>query len=160
MKPERWQQIDRLLELALKQEPSQRAVFLDEACAGDRELRGEVEVLLAAHEQAGSFLSLPAREVAAQLVAMNHPATLVGQSLSHYEVLSVLGEGGMGVVYKSRDKQLGRTVAIKVLPAHLVSDLERKKRFVQEARAASALNHPNIVTIDRKSTRLNSSHRL
>jgi eukaryotic-like serine/threonine-protein kinase len=86
-------------------------------------------------------------ESVVQTTAMDQPAILVGQNLSHYEVISILGEGGMGVVYKARDKELGRYVAIKVLPAHLVSDPERKKRFVQEARAASALNHPNIVTI-------------
>jgi serine/threonine protein kinase len=86
-------------------------------------------------------------ESVVQTTAMDQPTILVGQNLSHYEVISILGQGGMGVVYKARDKELGRYVAIKVLPAHLVSDPERKKRFVQEARTASALNHPNIVTI-------------
>src|SRR5436190_7315212 len=72
---------------------------------------------------------------------------MIGHSISHYEILSPLGEGGMGVVYKARDTRLNRFVAIKVLPAEKVTDTERKRRFVQEAQAASALNHPNIITI-------------
>src|SRR5947207_9108780 len=72
---------------------------------------------------------------------------MIGQRLLHYEVVEKLGEGGMGVVYKARDTHLDRFVAIKVLPPEKVADLERKRRFVQEAKAASALNHPNIVHI-------------
>ena len=142
---DRWQQIDRLLESALEREPSERAVFLDQACGADTDLRREVEGLVRAHEEAGSFLDQP--QIQRELGVKVESRSLLGQHLTHYEVISRLGEGGMGVVYKARDKQLGRYVAIKVLPAHLVSDPERKKRFVQEAKAASALNHPNIITI-------------
>ena len=147
MTPERWQQIDKLLEQALEQEPISRNMFLDSACAGDDELRREVETLLAAHHQGGGLLSSPALEAAAVRPATGSSKSLVGQDLSHYQILSLLGQGGMGVVYKARDRQLDRHVALKVLPPHLVADRERKKRFVQEAKAASALNHPNIVTI-------------
>jgi len=72
---------------------------------------------------------------------------MIGRTIAHYEILESLGEGGMGVVYKARDTHLDRFVAIKVLPPHKVADPERKRRFVQEAKAASALNHPNIITI-------------
>jgi len=78
---------------------------------------------------------------------MDQPGSLIGQDLGHCQLLSVLGKGGMGIVYKARDRRLDRDVAIKVFPSHLLEDQERKKRFVQEAKAASALNHPNIVTI-------------
>ncbi len=146
MKPERWQQIDKLLEKALEQEPVRRNLFLDDACRGDEELRQEVEALLAAHDQAGSLLSSPAFGVANPKSA-DPLQSLMGRSVGHYQILSRLGEGGMGVVYKARDQHLDRFVAIKVLPPELVADPDRKRRFAQEARAASALNHPNIITI-------------
>src|SRR6185503_3087674 len=146
MKPERWQQIDKILEQALEQEPVRRNLFLESACAGDEELRKEVETLLAAHDQGGSLLSSPAVAAATQKPA-NPLQSLMGRSVSHYQILSRLGEGGMGIVYKARDQHLDRFVAIKVLPPELVADPDRKKRFVQEAKAASALNHPNIITI-------------
>jgi Tol biopolymer transport system component len=146
MKAERWQQIDKLLERVLELEPGERRDFLDEACAGDEELRREVEALLGAHEQAGSLLSSPAFGIANQKSA-DSLRSLTGRTLSHYQILSRLGEGGMGIVYKARDTHLDRFVAIKVLPPALVADPERKRRFAQEAKAASALNHPNIITI-------------
>jgi serine/threonine protein kinase len=149
MTPERWQQIDKLLGQALEQEPERRAAFLDQACAGDDELRREVASLLQAHGQAGSGLSTPAFGPVNQQSGNSVQTfqTLMGQSLGHYQILSRLGEGGMGIVYKARDQHLDRFVAIKVLPPQLVADPDRKRRFVQEAKAASALNHPNIITI-------------
>src|SRR5690242_19479766 len=72
---------------------------------------------------------------------------MIGRTIAHYRVLEKLGEGGMGIVYKVRDSRLDRSVALKFLPPDKVSDPERKRRFVQEARAASALNHPHIVTL-------------
>ena len=147
MTPERWQQIDKLVEQALEQESSVRADFIDEACAGDDELRREVESLLAAHGQASSFIEAPALEVSAKELVGDRPRRLTGQQLGSFKIVSFLGAGGMGVVYKAQDSRLRRPVAIKVLSAESVADADRKRRFVQEARAASGLNHPNIVTI-------------
>ena len=146
MDPERWQQVDKLLEQALEQEPDLRQPFLTEACRGDPALRHEVESLLAAHQKAGS-LSSPVAKGAAESQNIGQAKSLVGQTLSHYQIVSLLGHGGMGVVYKARDTHLDRFVAIKLLPSEIVADPERKSRFVQEAKAASALNHPNVITI-------------
>jgi len=165
MTPERWQEIDKLLELALEQEPSRWAEFLDKWCIGDFELRQEVEALLAAHAQAGSFIEAPALEAAAQATRTEHagsflssPASevtagltearpLLGRSVGPYQILSLLGAGGMGEVYLAQDSRLGRRIALKFLPAEFTRDHDRLRRFEREARAVSALNHPNILTI-------------
>ena len=143
----RWQQVEKICQSALELEESQRAAFLEEACAGDEELRREVESLLRFDSRGDRFIEEPAVEVAAKMIAHEKPESLIGQQLGSYQILSLLGAGGMGVVYKARDTRLNRSVAIKVLPADKVSDPERKRRFIQEARAASALNHPNIITL-------------
>src|SRR5215510_14858851 len=140
MTPERWQQLDNLLEQALEREPGQRHAFLVEVCGKDSELREEVESLLVAHERGHGLSSAP-------LPAIPKTDLEIGKTLGHYQILSRIGEGGMGIVYKARDAHLDRFVAIKVLPSELVADPDRKRRFVQEAKAASALNHPNIITI-------------
>lgn len=147
MTPERWQQIDKLLEQALEQEPGSRAAFLDEACNGDAALRQEVESLLSAHGKAVGFSEAGFRQTPEKRTDVEEAESLTGRHIVHYQILSRLGEGGMGVVYKARDQHLDRFVAIKVLPHELVADADRKRRFVQEAKAASALNHPNIITI-------------
>src|SRR5262245_34125606 len=147
MKPERWRQIESLYYTALERGPTERAAFLVEACAGDEELRREVESLLAAHEQSESFLATPAMEVAAQVIAEDRGQTLSGRIISHYQVLSLLGAGGMGEVYLAEDTRLRRKVALKLLPAQFTQDAGRALRFQREARAASSLNHPNIITI-------------
>src|SRR5262245_21390859 len=147
MTPERWQQIEKIYHSALELEEGQRVVFLEEACAGDEQLRQEVESLLQSEPSGDRFIEEPALEVAAKMMAHEKPESLIGQQLGSYQILSLLGTGGMGVVYKARDTRLKRFVAIKVLTADQVSDPERKRRFIQEARAASALNHPNIITI-------------
>src|SRR5215475_4499902 len=130
---------------------AQRVGFLAEACAADDDLRREVESLLAAHEDAGSFLQSPAVEVAAhEIVAdeVSSPAPqLIGRELANYRVVSLLGRGGMGEVYLAEDKRLHRKVALKLLPAQFTNDAERVRRFEREAKAASATNHPNILTI-------------
>jgi eukaryotic-like serine/threonine-protein kinase len=146
MTPERWQQIEQLYHAALERAAVERTAFLAEACAGDEALRAEIEALLAANADAGSFMAAPALELEARRTAA--AADLgSGQQLGHYRVLAKIGAGGMGEVYLARDLKLDRKVALKVLPAAFTADAERLQRFVREAKAVSALNHPNIITI-------------
>jgi eukaryotic-like serine/threonine-protein kinase len=147
VKAERWKQIDNLFHAAIAREPEQRAAFLDQACAGDEPLRREVESLLAAHEQAGSFIEAPAAELAADLLVESLARLTEGQRVGHYKIVALLGMGGMGEVYLAQDTKLGRQVALKILPASFSQEADHIRRFQQEARAISALNHPNIVTI-------------
>jgi serine/threonine protein kinase len=148
MSSNRWEQIQELYHAALELEPGQRSAFIKRACGGDEAVRQEVEALLAEHGKADGFLETPALNEAAQAQAAEIPSrSLVGKTLGAYQILSLLGTGGMGEVYKARDGKLKRLVALKVLPPDKTSDADRKRRFVQEARAASALNHPNIITI-------------
>src|SRR2546423_1681202 len=147
MHPERWQQIDQLFHSALGQEPNRRAAFLVRECAGDESLRSEVEALISSHEQAENFIETPASDLAAELLAKGQTGLTAGQAIGPYRVVSVLGVGGMGEVYLAQDTRLGRQVALKLLPPQFTMNADRVRRFEQEARAVSALNHPNIVTI-------------
>jgi Tol biopolymer transport system component/serine/threonine protein kinase len=146
MTPQRYAEITRLCQAALELNASQRTAFLAQACAGDDELRAEIETLLAADEAENSFIDKPALEVAARIFASEQP-TLAGTRLGNYQILSQIGAGGMGEVYLAEDTRLKRKVALKLLPAAFTQDAERVRRFEQEAQAASALNHPNILTI-------------
>lgn len=146
MKRERWNQIDRLLDAALDLSPRERAAFLDDACAGDEALRKQLDALLASDNGAHSFLEQPALDVAAQELVNKKPS-LLGQTIGHYKIISRVGSGGMGEVYLARDTKLDRNVALKMLPPGLVDERDRMQRFIQEAKATSALNHPNILTI-------------
>jgi len=146
MTPERYQQVNQLFHETLEQAAERREEFLEWASGGDRSLRVEVERMLAAHERAGSFLNAPA--VAAIADSLTQPTdSLIGQELGHYRILSRLGAGGMGEVFLAEDTALERRVALKLLPPEFTTDRDRLRRFAQEAKAASALNHPNIVTI-------------
>ena len=138
MTPELWQQIREVLEKALELAPEQRSAFLNQACTSDPSLRQEVETLLASSDDVRSrFLQS----------SMLRVTLTPGTRLGDYEVKSLLGSGGMGDVYRARDSRLGRDVAIKVLPSFVSSDPNRLRRFEQEARAAAALNHPNILAV-------------
>ncbi|MGH9843102.1 MAG: protein kinase domain-containing protein [Blastocatellia bacterium] len=150
MTPERDRQISALFHAACELTSGQRVAFLAQACAGDHELRREVEQLLAGDEQAGDFLNQPVDGVAAGLLAgqvASSAALPAGRRIGHYRIVSRLGAGGMGEVYLAEDTQLDRQVALKLLPAEFTADAERVRRFIREAKAASALNHPNIVTV-------------
>ncbi|MDQ3258612.1 MAG: serine/threonine-protein kinase, partial [Acidobacteriota bacterium] len=145
MTPERWRRVDELFHSALKREGAERAAFLAEA--GDEALRREVESLLAFESRAERFIESPALEVAAEMLAEEQTSAMVGRSITHYRILSLLGAGGMGEVYLAEDTKLGRKVALKLLPAFFTKDKERLRRFEQEARAASALSHANVAHI-------------
>src|SRR5215475_7989237 len=151
MRPEQtqelWGRIERLWNAALERAQPERAAFLAEACEGDEELRREVESLLRFDLRAEHFIESPALEVAAQAQAEAIEESLIGRMIGHYRILSLLGEGGMSEVYLALDTSLERRVALKLLPAKFIQDADRLRRFIQEAKAASALNHPNIITI-------------
>ena len=147
MTPERWQQVKNIFNSAIAYAPQERSSFISQACLGDEELRSEVESLIASHEQSGSFIDQPAFEVAASLLAAERAELKPGYTLGSYEVISFISRGGMGEVYLAEDKRLGRKVAVKLLPASFTTNDDRLRRFEQEARAVSALNHPNIITI-------------
>jgi serine/threonine protein kinase len=147
MTPERYQRIGELFDEALERLPEERAAYLEQACGVDVELRDQVEKLLANHIESGEFLSRPAIDVAAAMLAQNQAPFAPGKLLGHYRIISLLGTGGMGEVYLAEDGRLRRKVALKVLPEIIARDKDRLRRFEQEAFAASALNHPNILTI-------------
>src|SRR5262245_46390095 len=153
MNPERWKQIERIYHAALELEPDARGTFLVQACAGDEDLRREVTSLLNYDDSSAGFIQSPLLEAAASELADQPLSGVQTQPLAGppqiggYRLLSPLGRGGMGEVHLALDTRLNRKVAIKLLPVEFTSDAGRVRRFEQEARAASALNHPNIITI-------------
>jgi len=155
MSPERWQQIGRILKGALERTGQERASYLRQECAGDNELRREVEALLSSNEQTGSFTeAMPftlagLREPVSMVGSTFHHAAdpFLGRIVSNYRLEERLAAGGMGVLYRATDLRLGRSVAVKVLSRQLAPDETAKARFLREARTASALDHPNIGAI-------------
>ncbi len=147
MTPERYQLVGKLYRAAQEIAPEQRAHFLAQACGDDRALKEEIESLLAYNTRSEGFIDRPAIQVTAEMLAAEQVNSLPGRQISHYQILSLLGRGGMGDVYRARDARLGRDVALKVLPIAYASDADRLRRFEQEARSAGRLNHPNVVTV-------------
>ena len=145
MNSERWAQIEQVYYSVLASPLAHRAEMLDELCSGDQDVRHEVESLLKAREQAGSFLS--SRDLQDHIAELTSEPDLKGRTLGHYHILSAVGSGSMGDVYSAWDSRLDRQIALKILPARFTRNGERVTRFRREARAVSALNHPNIMTI-------------
>lgn len=147
MSPERWKEIERVFNSVLAREPTERSAVLEQSCGEDVDLRREVQLLLAAQDEAGSFLETGG-PVLARLQAP--PASVLqaaGRMLGQYQISSPLGAGAMGEVYLAHDTRLDRRVAVKILPARFTGERARVARFMLEAKASSALNHPNIVTV-------------
>src|SRR3989454_3785346 len=147
MTPERWQRLKQIFQSALERNPAERSAFLSQACADDPALRSQVESLIASHDQAGDSIEAMAAEAATEMLDDDQAVSIVGKQISHYQVGSRIGRGGMGEVFLAHDTSLGRKVALKLLRSDFTRNEERLRRFQQEARAASALNHPNILTI-------------
>jgi len=147
MTPERWQQVKELFTAALDRDAAERPSFLARACAGDEALRKEVEDLLRNDEQTFKLIDGSVTGLAAELLAQSKSPSILGRTIGPYRIEKEVGRGGMGEVYLARDTRLDRPVAIKLLPDSFTHDADRVRRFHQEIRATSLLNHPNIVTI-------------
>ena len=148
MNSERWEKTKEILEEALHLAPEDRQAYLDSACGADRELRSEVESLIASHEEADSqFLAEPASDLLPFAPSDRPRGPALETVLGHYRLVEEIGRGGMGVVYKAEDSRLRRFVALKFLPVNVAKNSIALARFRREAEAASALNHPNICTV-------------
>jgi len=141
-----WEKLKEMFHAALALPPQERAAYLEQASDGDSELRQAVEALLKSHEETNSFVDTPGYQAVAEMLLADNDFK-ANESVAHYRIISLLGEGGMGRVYLAEDTNLHRRVALKFLSRNFTQDQERLRRFEQEARAASALNHPNILTI-------------
>src|SRR5262249_55244788 len=141
-----WEKLQDIFHAALALAPAERHAYLDHACDGNAALRQAVESLIKSHEETDNFVDTPAYQAAAEML-VDGAEFRTGQTVAHYQILSLLGEGGMGTVYLAEDTRLHRKVSLKFLSSRFIQDLERLRRFEQEARAASALNHPNIIHI-------------
>src|SRR5690349_14133852 len=142
MQAETWKRVEELFEAALREPPERRDQFLQEACPNDPELRREVLSLLNSSDTASTFLEDPPVTPVEPRPKLNR-----GHKLGHFEILELIGRGGMGDVYRARDPHLKRDVALKVLPTEFARDHSSIMRFEREARAASSLNHANILHI-------------
>jgi len=142
--PDDWPRVREIFETAVSLSADARRSYVAKSCGGDRSVRQQVELLLESHERAKSFSATPA---AMSLDATAITRSLEGNRIGPYLVEARIGAGGMGEVYRARDTRLDRTVAIKVLPAHMANDSQARQRFEHEARSVAALNHPHICTL-------------
>jgi eukaryotic-like serine/threonine-protein kinase len=146
MADENWERVREIFHSALSRQPEERQNFVNEACGKDERLRAEVESLLSSHDSADGFMETPAVAKVAEVIGAEKKLE-AGKRFGHYEIIKQIGAGGMGQVYLAKDKKLDRRVAIKILNEEFSQDESTLQRFVSEAKAASALNHPNILTI-------------
>ena len=144
---ERRRRVEEVCAAALDLDVRERPAFVAAACRGEEALRREVEALLAHAEEAEHFLEVPVGGLAAQVLADEGGEALVGRQVGSHQIVSLLGKGGMGEVYRARDTKLGRDVAIKVVAGAFLSEPEHLARFEREARALATLNHPHIGAI-------------
>jgi serine/threonine protein kinase len=147
MPNDNWQKVREVFDSALRQKPDERRRFVSEVCGDDKTLLAEVESLLSSIDRAESFMETPAVAKVAEMIEVESKKLEAGKRFGHYEIIKQIGVGGMGEVYLASDKKLNRSVAIKILNERLSEDESNLQRFVSEAKAASALNHPNILTI-------------
>ncbi len=147
MADENWLQVRKIFDDALRCQPEERARFVNEVCGGDKTLFREVASLLASLDRAESFLETPAVSKVADVIEVETKKLETGKRFGHYEIIEQIGTGGMGEVYLARDKKLDRQVAVKILNEKFSGHESNLQRFVSEAKAVSALNHPNILTI-------------
>ena len=147
MDSEKLKQIEEIYHAALKLPPEERGSFFTESCGTDDDLRREVESLLSFENTFDSFIDASPDLLVAQIISEQETSDLIGAQLNQYSIQKLLGKGGMGAVYLALDERLDRLAALKILPSYFVDNAERRRRFTSEARAASALNHPNIITI-------------
>ena len=147
MTPAQLQTIEEIYRAALDVEPDQLNAFLDTACNGDEVSRRKVEALLSSREHAADFIETSAVGLATKIIQTEERNSLLGQMIGHYKISAPIGTGGMGEVYLASDVTAGRKAALKLLPFRFTGDVERLKRFQQEARAVVGLNHPNILTV-------------
>lgn len=143
-----WQRLEDLFQQAIELSPDERAKFIEESCGSDQTLRRDLESLLESDHKSGEFLAGVVQGAARDLVSSQDVSALrAGAQFGHYQILSRVGSGGMGQVYLAHDQHLRRNVALKTLIPTAAQDADTLRRFTREARAASALNHPNIYTI-------------
>ncbi len=141
-----WEDLKEIFNAAVILSPAHREAYLDRVCDGNDSLRQAVQSLIKSHEESANFVDKPAYQAAAEMLLQNRKLT-EGQTVGRYRIVSLIGEGGMGRVYLAEDTKLHRKVSLKFLATNVTQDHERLRRFEQEAHAASALNHPNIITI-------------
>jgi eukaryotic-like serine/threonine-protein kinase len=147
MADEQWQKVRQIFDSALHRRPEERRRFVNEACGEDKILLVEVESLLSSLDNADSFMETPAVAEVADVIEAETKRLKTGKRFGHYEIIKPIGIGGMGEVYLAKDKKLDRQVAVKILNEKLSGHESNLQRFISEAKAASALNHPNILTV-------------